>query len=106
MRNGKSLTIVSPGTQKRNFTHINDIINGLVLVGKNGYGDEFGIGNPKSFSIKEIAKMFDGQIKMLPERKGNRMTADVITEKTKALGWKPTMTIKEYIEELRKNDWK
>lgn len=34
------------------------------------------------------------------------MTADVVTCKTEALGWKPTRTIKEYIDEQRKNDWK
>lgn len=106
MKNNEPLTIVSPGAQKRNFTHIDDIINGLVLVGENGYGDEFGIGSPEAYSIKEIAKMFGGEIKMLPERKGNRMTADVISAKTEALGWKPTKTVKEYIEEQRKNNWK
>lgn len=106
MRKGEPLTVVSPGMQKRNFTHIDDIINGLVLVGENGYGNEFGIGSPEAYSIKEIAQMFGGEIIMLPERKGNRMTADVMTLKTEALGWKPTRTIKEYIEEQRKNGWK
>ena len=43
------LTVVSPGTQRRNFTHVDDIINGLVLVGEKGYGDDFGIGNKKSY---------------------------------------------------------
>jgi UDP-glucose 4-epimerase len=100
------LTIVKPGTQKRNFTHIDDIINGLILVGENGYGDEFGIGSPEAFSIIEIAEMFGEEIVMLPERKGNRMTADVITSKTEALGWKPTMVIKDYIENLKKNKYK
>lgn len=45
MKNGEPLTIVSPGTQKRNFTHIDDIVEGLIIVGENGYGDEFGIGS-------------------------------------------------------------
>ena len=106
MKNGEKLTIVSPGTQKRNFTHIDDIINGLILVGENGYGDEFGIGSQEAYSIKEIAKMFGGDIELLPERKGNRMTADVVTSKTETLGWKATKHIEEYIEECRKNDWK
>lgn len=105
MKNKEALTIVSPGTQKRNFTHIDDIIDGLVLVGENGYGDEFGIGSPDAYTILEIAQMFDGKIEMLPERKGNRMVADVLTCKTEALGWKPTRTIEEYIETLRKNNW-
>ena len=105
MKNNETLTIVSPGSQKRNFTHIDDIISGLVLVGENGYGDEFGIGSPDSYSIKEIAEMFGGKIDMLPERKGNRMTADVMTAKTEALGWKPTRNIQEYIQELKLNNW-
>ena len=106
MKNGEKLTIVSPGTQKRNFTHIDDIINGLILVGENGYGDEFGIGSQEAYSIKEIAEMFGGDIELLPERKGNRMTADVVSSKTEALGWKPTRHIEEYIEECRRKDWK
>lgn len=105
MKKSENLTIVSPGSQKRNFTHIDDIIDGLILVGENGYGDEFGIGSPDAFSIKEIAEMFGGEIEMLPERKGNRMTADVISEKTSALGWKPKRNIKDYIEECRANNW-
>ena len=106
MKNKEKLAIVTPGIQKRNFTHIDDIINALILVGENGYGDEFGIGAKESYSIKEIAELFDGEIEMLPERKGNRMTADVVSAKTEALGWKPTKTIKDYIEECRANDWK
>ena len=106
MKNNEPLTIVSPGTQKRNFTHIDDIIDGLVLVGENGYGDEFGIGSPEAYSIKEIAQMFGGEIQMLPERAGNRMTADVISSKTESLGWKPKRNIQEYIEDCRKNNWR
>ncbi len=106
MKNAEPLTIVSPGTQKRNFTHIDDIIDGLVLVGENGYGDEFGIGSGEAFTIKEVAQMFGGKIEMLPERKGNRMSADVVTSKTEALGWSPKKKLKDYIDTLRKNGWK
>ena len=101
-KNKKPLTVVSPGTQLRNFTHIDDIINGLILVGKNGSGDNFGIGCSKSYSILEIAKMFGLEIEMLPERKGNRMSASVVCEKTRALGWNDTKTIFDYIENIKK----
>lgn len=96
---GEPLTVVLPGTQKRNFTHIEDIISGLVLVGDQGYGDEFGIGSPEAFSVLEIAQKFGGEVILLPERKGNRMTADVMTAKTEALGWKPVKFIDDYIRE-------
>jgi UDP-glucose 4-epimerase len=105
MKNSESLTVVSPGSQKRNFTHIDDIIDGLVLVGENGYGDEFGIGSEEGFSILEVAKMFSGHIEMLPERKGNRMTADVVADKTKELGWSAKRALADYIETLQKNGW-
>lgn len=101
IKNGEPLSVVKPGTQKRNFTHIDDIINGLVLVGEQGYGDEFGIGSDEAYSILDIANMFGDDIQMLPERKGNRMTADVVTSRTEALGWKATRSIKEYIKEFK-----
>lgn len=97
VNNNQPLTVVSPGTQKRNFTHVEDIINGLILVGEQGYGDDYGIGSPESYTILEIAKLFNAPIEMLPERPGNRMTADVVTAKTEALGWSPKWSITNYI---------
>lgn len=47
-RMGESLSINSPGTQKRNFTHISDTIEGLLLVDVDGVGDGFSIGNKQS----------------------------------------------------------
>lgn len=105
MKQGKPLTVVKPGTQNRNFTHIDDIINGLILVAENGYGDEFGIGCDEAYTILEIAEMFGGNIEFLQERNGNRMIADVVTYKTEKLGWKSTRSIKDYIENLKKQGW-
>tara|TARA_R100000353_G_C6510728_1_gene196580 strand:+ start:2438 stop:3289 length:852 start_codon:yes stop_codon:yes gene_type:complete len=99
VKNGEPLTIVQPGTQKRNFTHIDDIIDGLILVGKEGYGDEYGIGCDDSYTIIDVAAMFgiNTKIEMLPERKGNRMSAKVITDRTRALGWSSRKNLKDYI---------
>jgi UDP-glucose 4-epimerase len=105
MKNDEILTVVSPGTQKRNFTHIDDIVDGLILVGKQGFGDEFGIGSDEAFSILDVAKMYEGEIEMLPERRGNRMTAEVLSEKTKALGWSPKRKLADYINKCRENNW-
>ena len=101
-KNKKPLTVVSPGTQLRNFTYIDDIVSGLVLVGEKGYGDNFGIGCSTAYSILEIARMFGSEIKMLPERPGNRMSASVICEKTKSLGWTETKSIANYIMSIKK----
>lgn len=115
MKKNEPLTIVKPGTQKRNFTHIDDIINGLILIGEEGYGDEFGIGSDEAYNIIEVAEMFldmqieeaikKGKVIMLPERRGNRMNAEVVTDKTKALGWKSNKHLRDYIKLLRCNHW-
>ena len=102
-KNREPLTVVSPGTQFRNFTHIDDIVSGLILVGERGEGDNYGIGCSQSFSVLEIANMFNAEIKMLPERKGNRMSAEVVFNKTKYLGWKETRSIRDYINDTLKN---
>jgi UDP-glucose 4-epimerase len=101
MKQDKKLKVVSPGTQERNFTHIDDIIDALVLIGEQGEGDGYGISSDKSYSILEVARMFGGEIEMLPERLGNRMSGEVVTEKTKALGWRAKHNLKDYINEIQ-----
>ena len=96
-KEGKPLTVVSPGTQKRNFTHVDDIIDGLLLVGERGEGDEFGLGASEAYSILEVAGLFGGEILMLPEREGNRMDSTLDTSKSRALGWAPRRSLKEYL---------
>ena len=99
---GGSLPVVSPGTQLRNFTHVDDIISGLILVGNHGNGDNYGIGCFQSYSILEIAKLFGSKIIMLPERKGNRMDSEVICDRTRELGWSETKSIRDYIDNITK----
>lgn len=100
MRKGEPLTVVLPGSQQRNFTHVEDIVNGLIIVSEKGKGDGYGIGNDKSYTIIELAEMFGGEIEYLPERKGNRLTAELVTEKTKKLGWYAKNNIEDYIKGL------
>ena len=94
------LPVVSPGTQQRNFTHIDDIIDALVLIGENGNGDEYGIAHPERFTVLDVAEMFGGEIDMLSPRPGNRMAADVITDNTRALGWEPKRNLVDYIANM------
>ncbi|MDG1052283.1 MAG: NAD-dependent epimerase/dehydratase family protein [Flavobacteriaceae bacterium] len=103
-KNKEALTIVSPGTQRRHFTHIEDIISGLLIVGEKGLGDQFGIGNSQSYSIIELAKMFKCDYNFLPERKGNRMSGIVISDKTKKLGWIQKKSLLDEIDNYIKNN--
>ncbi len=100
VRNGQPVTVTSPGTQLRNFTHIDDIVDGLILVGEKGEGDEYGLGNEKSFSMLHVARLFSEDVVMLPERAGNRMSAGIDTSKSRALGWEPKRNLEDEIYEL------
>jgi len=97
-RRGEPLEVVAPGTQKRNFTHVDDIVDGLLLVGEKGQGDNFGLGAQESYSVREVAQLFGGEVKMLPERAGNRMSADLDVSKSQLLGWKQKRFLKDYID--------
>jgi UDP-glucose 4-epimerase len=96
---GKKLTVVKPGTQVRNFTHIDDIVSGLLAVAENGEGDLFGIGSKDAFSIMQLAEMFCCEIEQVPERKGNRMAASLETTRTEQLGWFAKNRLSQYIKE-------
>ena len=92
------LTITKPGTQKRNFTHIDDTIDGLIKVMQHGTGDNWGIGNSKAYSMLEVAEMMGADPLMVPERPGNRMAGEVHNEMLTALGWEPKVDLKDYIQ--------
>lgn len=101
-KKGLPLQVRLPGTQRRNFTHVNDIVDGLILVGERGEGDEYGLGHPDSYSILEVAQMFGGEIEHLPERPGNRMSSGVdIRRATLELGWSPKHSLPAYIASLK-----
>ncbi|HRY52830.1 MAG TPA: NAD-dependent epimerase/dehydratase family protein [Candidatus Portnoybacteria bacterium] len=100
---GQPLTVTSPGTQKRIFTHVDDIVDGLLLIGEKGEGDEFGLGANESYSVLEIAQMFNAPIKMTPERQGNRMDARLDATKSQAIGWQAKHRIADYIQNIVKS---
>lgn len=98
--NGESLTVTLPGTQRRNFTNVFDIVDGLILVGEKGEGEEFGLGDERDYSILEIAQMFNAKIEMLPERPGNRMESKVDVTKSRSIGWATKYSVSKYIADI------
>ena len=65
--------------------------------GEKGEGGEFGLGSDEDFSILEVAQMFGGPIEMKPEARGNRMSAQLDSTKSRALGWQATHHLQDYI---------
>lgn len=95
---GKPLTLVSPGTQRRNFTHVDDIVDGLMLAME--HDGEFAIGAAESYSLWDVVAMFGGPVEVLPERKGNRMDSTIDTSAIQALGWTQKHKLQDYIREV------
>ena len=71
-KNNKPLTVVKPGNQSRRFTHINDTIDACFYAWKKNRCRHYSISNRKSYTILEVAKMFNTKIKFLNARKGER----------------------------------
>ncbi len=104
-KKGLPLTIVRPGTQSRDFTHINDIVKGCYLAWKKGNQNDYMLGTQKNYTIIEIAKMFKTKIKYLPPRRGERFGSTVPNNNAKKiLNYSAKYNIKDYIQEfIQKN---
>ena len=66
-KNKLPLTVVKPGNQKRDFTHINDIVRGCYLAFKKGKQSEYLLGTNKQYTINQIAKLFNTKIIYIPK---------------------------------------
>ena len=102
-RNNKPLTVVGDGEQRRDFTHIDDIVDGLIKCSEQPFrGEIFELGRGKNYSINEIADMFGKDYPRinLPSQPGeyDRTLADYSLAQD-VLGWEPTVDIKDYIKE-------
>jgi len=74
-RNKKPLTVVKPGTQSRRFTHIDDTVDACYYAWKQNKCRHYSISNKKSYTIIEVAKMFNSKIKLLAPRRGERFAS-------------------------------
>lgn len=101
-RHNKELTIVKPGTQKRNFTYVKDLAKGIIMVGEKGKGDGYALNNTKAFSVLEIAKAFGGTINYVDGYPGRAESGDSPTKAREELGWGTTLDILDYIKDFIK----
>lgn len=102
LKQNQPLTVVGTGTQRRDFTYVGDIVNGLILASKNLNNDEYQLGSGTDFSILEIAKMFSDDIIFVPDRKGDRKYSKAnIDETYSKLGWMPNMNLKLWIDTIK-----
>ena len=105
-REGMTLTITADGKQRRDFTHVEDIVDGLVRCSQHNFKAQFfELGSGVNYSINEVADMFgkDYPREYLSARKGeyDRTLCDYSVAELK-LGWKPKYSLKEYMEDIIK----
>ena len=107
VRDGEKITIVGDGEQKRDFTHVVDIVDGLVKVGdsdtKNEDAWELGVG--LNYSINSVYNMFKDKFGVdciyIPDQPGNyRETLRENDDTLDILGWEPQDRLREYIQSL------
>jgi UDP-glucose 4-epimerase len=99
---GEPLTVVSPGTQTRDFTHISDIVDGILICAEKGRGDGYLLGTGREWPLIEVAKLFGGDYVLTPALRGERQRGRADRTKARDLGWVPRHSLDEYIAEFRR----
>ena len=102
------LTIVKPGTQSRRFTHILDTVEACYFGWKKNKCRHYSISHKKSYTIIEVAKMFNSKIKLLPSRAGERYASALtnINLSNKVYKIFGKINLKDYVENIVKNSQK
>jgi UDP-glucose 4-epimerase len=104
-QNGEPLTITWDGEQRRDFTHVDDIVDGLVRSGDEYFKvcEEFELGTGENCSINELASWFgeDYPCDSLPKRDGEmRESLCTDTHAHDLLNWKSTIKLEDYINKI------
>ena len=105
-KKNKPLTVVKPGTQSRRFTHILDTVEACYFAWKKNECKHYSISNKKSYTILQVAKLFNSKIKMLPARDGERYASALtnmnLSNKVHKMFGK--IHLKDYINKVIKNN--
>ena len=100
--NGYPLTITSDGEQRRDFTHIDDIVEAMIkCVEHKEYGHIFELGRGKNHSINEVVDMFGDIVgaTYIDEIPGEaRITLCDSKLAKEVLKWKPKINLNEWIK--------
>ena len=101
-KNNEIFTITGDGKQRRDFTHVDDIIEAMIRVVKlNKWGSTFELGRGKNYSIKEVVSMFPSpawtHIDPIPGEARDTLCKSELARKK--LKWKPTINLEDWIKE-------
>ena len=101
-----SMPVVKPGTQSRRFTHIDDTVNVCYQAWKKNLCRHYSISHKKSYTILQVAKLFNRKIKFLPKRAGERYASALTNMNLSNRVYKyfGKKQLKDYIREFVKNN--
>jgi len=102
---GEALTIVGDGEQRRDFTHVSDVVQANILAATKevhdmNYGQLYNVGNGVNYSINEIADAISSNQINIPPRIGeSRITLAKNDKLKRTFGWKPKVNLMDWISE-------
>lgn len=102
-KEGKPLTIVGDGNQRRDFTYVRDVVRANIMAMKSqkAIGHLINIGSGKNYSVNEVARMIDKKHKFIPPRPGeSRVTLADISKANKLLGWQPKGMLESWLKKI------
>lgn len=103
INNNLPCVIYGTGEQRRDFTHVNDIVDALILImEKQAYGYEFELGRGKNYSVNEVANMLNIIPTYQPAKQGEaEITLNTSTLAQEVLGWNPVYNLEEYLKSIK-----
>ena len=104
-KQGKPLTIVGDGEQKRDFTSVFDVVRATVLAAEKEVpgGEAINIASGKNYSINQLADIIGGEKEYIPERPGEiRNSLADISKAKELLGWQPEYDLEKGLKEMMK----
>ena len=108
VKKGEPLPIVGDGNQRRDFTHVSDIVDGLIKIATydNKHEDAWELGTGNNYSVNELFEMFNKRFNIksinIPDQPGNyKKTLRQNDDLLELLNWKPKDRLRNHIENLK-----
>lgn len=101
---GEPLTIVGDGHQRRDFTHVSDVVSANIMaaisnVESEMFGQVYNVGTGTNHSVNQIARMISDNKINIPPRMGEaRVTLANIQKTKKTFGWEPKVKLEDWIK--------
>ncbi len=103
LKEGLKCSVVKPGTQSRDFTHIYDVVNGIILTTKQNANHEWHLRSGINTTLIELAEMY-GDWEFIEERRGERFTSESFPSDTnERLGWEANEILGDWVEFVKIN---